>query len=363
MFFLRIGISEVKEGCILAIDVFSKTNRPILPKRTIITNELINVLHAFLVREIEIEKYLKDGSLFISQENESSENKQETSQSPLGFMNLFLQSVNQFKKEFQSWQAGIPIDINKIRSLLLPLLEKTETYSNEIFHLHKFCTKEEYMYQHPVAVGLISGFIGKKTNLERREWLQLALAGGLADCGMAKINPKIVNKKSSLTIHEYEEVKKHPIYSYKMVQNISVLRKEVKLAILEHHERLDGSGYPLGEKELRIHKYAKIIAIADIFHAMTSERFYRKKQSPFKVLEMILEDSFGKFDISIIKIMTSSMLNFSLGDRILLSDGREAEIIFIDEKSPTRPIIKVMITEEVIQLVRNRQLYIEGILA
>lgn len=354
---MRVAISELKEGCILSADVYSKTNRPILPKKTVITTTLINLLNAFMIKEIEIEKNQNIGLTF--NEAEEIENNQVSVPKNWMLSDLFLKSTNQFKREFQSWQAGLPIDIAKVRALLIPLLEKMNEYPKEVFQLHRFSTKEEYIYQHPVAVGIICGFIGKKINLEKGDWLQLALAGCLSDCGMAKLDPKILNKKSSLSIHEYEEVKKHPIYSYKMVQNISVLRKEVKLAILEHHERLDGSGYPLGEKEKRIHKYAKIITIADIFHAMTSERLYRKKQSPFKVLEMIIEDNFGKFDLNIIKVFSSSMLSFIIGDRVRLSDGRNAEIIFVEETAPTRPIVKIIGTGEIIQLVRNRKIFID----
>lgn len=360
---LRVKIKDIQEGCILSEDVFSKTNRPILPKKTIITPSLINVLKAFMVYEVDVEKTLVNGIPFLPYELESAEINPKKARKQLGFTDLFLQSAYQYKKEFHSWQAGLPIDISKIRNLLMPLLEKMENHPYEIFNLHHFSTKEDYMYQHPVAVGLISGFIGKKINLEKGEWLQLALAGCLADCGMAKINPAILQKKSSLTSSDYEEVKKHPIFSYKMVQNISVLRKDVKVAILEHHERLDGSGYPLGQKSQKIHQYAKIIALADIFHAMTSERLYRSKQSPFKVLEMILEDSFGKFDTEIVRSISSSIIKFSLGDKVRLSDGREAEILFVDGSHPTRPLIKITDTGEIIQLVQNRQLHIDGILS
>jgi HD-GYP domain-containing protein (c-di-GMP phosphodiesterase class II) len=355
-------LSEIQEGCILAADVFSRTNIPIIPKKTVITNLHINVLEAFNVEEIEVEKMLISGVPFHLNENESEESDVNAVNTQMGFVGLFLKSVIKYKKEFQAWQSGLPVDIANIRSLILPLLEKMGRYPHEVFNLHRYSTKDNYIYQHPIAVGLISGFIGLKMHLEKGEWLQVALAGCLADCGMAKINPTILNKKVSLTLQEYLEIKKHPVYSYKMVRNIPVLRKNVKLAILEHHERLDGSGYPFGENEKRIPQYAKIIAIADIFHAMTSERLYRSKQSPYKVLEMILEDGFGKFDISILKSFTTAMIDFSIGNKVRLSNGKVAEILFVDEKSPTRPLIKLIDSEEIMQLAQNRGIYIENIL-
>lgn len=358
---MRVNLKEVQEGCILSADVFSRTNRPIFPKKTVLTTSLIEVLKAFLTYEVEVEKTLIDGTRFLPSGSESSEAGERGEKDQLSFTDLFLRSVNEYKKEFLSWQSGLPIDISKIRMLLLPLLDKIEKNPFEVFNLHRFSTVNDYSYQHPVAVGVISGWIGKKLDLEKGEWLQLALAGCLADCGMTKINPRILNKKTPLTIREYEEVKKHPVFSYKMVQNISVLRQDAKVAILQHHERLDGSGYPLKSKA--VHQYAKIIAIADTLHAMTSERLYRSKQSPFNVLEMIFEDSFGKFDLEIVRAISSSIVDFSPGDQVRLSDGRIAEILFTDQKAPTRPLIKISTTNEIVQLERNRHLHIVEILS
>ncbi|MDP4164592.1 MAG: HD-GYP domain-containing protein [Bacillota bacterium] len=359
---MRVNINELQEGCILTNDVFSKTNRPIIPKKTVLTHSLIEVLKVFLIRHVEVEKTLINGLPFIPHGVNEEEIMAEKIE-PHGLSDLYLQSVRLFKKEFQSWQAGKTIDIGKIRSVILPLLEVMEKTPSEIFHLHHFSTSEEYLYQHSVAVGLISGYIGYSLRFQKGDMVQLALAGCLADCGMAKINPAILNKRTSLALPEYEEVKKHPIFSYRMVENIPALRTDAKIAILEHHERLDGSGYPLAEKEAKTHLYAKIIAVADIFHAMTSERLFRSKQSPFKVLEMILEDSFGKFDIGIVKALVSGISKFSSGANVRLSDGRIAEILFIDEKNPTRPLVKVIDTEEMVPLEKNRYLFIEEVLA
>ncbi|WML50363.1 HD-GYP domain-containing protein [Neobacillus sp. PS3-34] len=359
---MRVNINELQEGCILSHDIVGRTNRPIIPKKTVITKDLIDVLKAFLIQNADVEKTLITGMPFLPDGLLPEEDGADKTAFD-NLSDLFLQSVSQFKKEFHSWQAGLPIDIAKIRALLLPVLMKMENNNSEVYNLYHYSTKDDYLYQHCLAVGIISAYIGNSMGLQKGDIVQLALAGCLADCGMAKINPAILHKKTSLTLSEYEEVKKHPIFSYRMVQNISVLRQETKLAILEHHERIDGSGYPLGEKEQKIHLYAKIIAVADIFHAMTSERLYRRKQSPFKVLEMISEDSFGKFDISIIKALVSGIINVSSGSRVLLSDGRIAEIIFIDEKQPIRPLVKIIDTEEMVQLEKNRQIFIEEILS
>ncbi|WP_340452308.1 HD-GYP domain-containing protein [Peribacillus butanolivorans] len=147
-----------------------------------------------------------------------------------------------------------------------------------------------------------------------------------------------------------------------MIKDSSIIKDSVKLAILEHHGRLDGTGYPQTIKTKSMHVFSKIIAVADVFHAMTSERLYRKKQSPFKVMEMILHDDFGKFDLAVVKTLLSELANFSIGSKVKLNNGSIAEIVFIDPSSQTRPLVKVVDNEQIINLGINRELYIEEIL-
>ncbi|MFD2443703.1 HD-GYP domain-containing protein [Bacillus sp. CGMCC 1.16607] len=362
---MKVRIKELQEGCILTKDVYSWTNRPIITKKTVLTGEMIEVLHAFLIKDVTVEKTLVNGMPFIPAELIEEDNPKIDNKNikvVKGFIDLYLEAVKDYKREFLSWQAGLPIKIGPIREILLPLLDKLEESPSEIFYLHHLSNKEDYLYHHAVTVGLVCGFIGKKLNFPKGDWVQLSLAGCLADCGMAKINPTIINKKTALTASEYEEVKKHPIYSYRLVQEIQVLRQDTKVAILQHHERIDGSGYPLGDQNSKINTFAKIIAVADIFHAMTSERMYKSKQSPFKVLEMILQDSFGKFDMSVVKVLISALMNFSIGGKVKLSDGQTAEIVFIDGQNPTRPLIKLLETDDIIHLEKNRHLFIEEVL-
>ncbi|WP_442597291.1 HD-GYP domain-containing protein [Neobacillus sp. D3-1R] len=361
---MRVKVSELQEGCILTKDIFCWTNKPIVAKKTVLTKEMIEVLQAFLIKDVTVEKTLVNGMPFIPTEiieDEKANTTDKTEKVMKGFVDLYLEAVQDYKKEFTSWQSGMPIKIGPIRALLLPLLEKLEESPSEIFDLHHLSRKDDYLYHHAVTVGLLSGFIGKKLNYPKGDWVQIALAGCLADCGMAKVNPTILHKKTSLLAHEYEDVKKHPVYSYKLVQSIPALRNEAKIAILQHHERIDGSGYPLGDSNQKIHPFAKIIAVADMFHAMTAERVYKGKQSPFKVLEMILQDSFGKFDVSVVNVLSSALMNFSNGSKVKLSDGQLAEIVFIDQQNPTRPLVKLMDSNEMIHLEKNRHLYIEEI--
>lgn len=363
---MQIKIDDLQEGCILTEDVFSLSNRPIISKNSVVTREIIQVLQAFLIREVDVASTLVNGlpfapSLDTKEDLTTFENTDKESKTLLA---VFLQAAQAYEKEFKGWQSGIPVDIHTIRNFMIPLIEKMdESTSSEVFSLYHLSTEENYIYQHAIAVGIISAYIGKKLNMEKGKIIQLAIGGCLSDCGMAKVKPSILNKKGSLTAEEFDEIKKHSIYSYKMIQSISSINDLTKTGIIQHHERLDGSGYPLGDRDQKINEAARIIAVADVFHAMTSQRQYRRKQSPFKVLELLQQDSFGKYDISAIKALASGIMNFSVGSKVKLSDGQIAQVLFNEEKSPTRPLIKLDESGEIIHLERYRQIYIEEVLS
>lgn len=361
---MRVNIRELQEGCILSEDVHSMTNKPIISQNTVLTAESLEILKAFLVQQVSVEKTLVNDMPFLSAETvemETAISKKHAGENEMDLLDMFLIGVQNYKKEFIAWQSGLPIDISNIRKIMLPFIEKLEKYPADVFSLHHLSTNEDYIFQHSVAVGILSAFIGKKLKLQKGDLVQLALGGCLSDSGMSKIKAAILNKTSSLTLEEFDEIKMHPVHSFKMVQNISLLRESTKIGIFQHQERLDGSGYPFGEKNQKINSMAKIIAVADSFHAMTSNRLYREKQSPFKVLDTLLHENFGKYDMASILALRSGIMIFSIGSRVKLSDGQIAEILFIEEKAPTKPLVKVLDTGEIIHLETHRLLFIEEV--
>ncbi|MEI2368324.1 HD-GYP domain-containing protein [Niallia circulans] len=355
-----VKVRELKPGSILAEDIFIRTNRPIITAKTVLAEEHIKILKAFLVEEVAIENTQLDGTQII--QSYSSFHKVERKEVESGFIALFLHTVQLYKKEFISWQSGFPVNIANIRNIILPLLEESERVPKEIFSLYHLSNKKEYIHQHSIAVAIISAFIARKMNYSYRDTIQVALAGCLSDAGMAKIDQRLLYKTEPLTEEEFDEIKKHTRYSFEMIPEHSLLKKETRLAIYQHHERIDGSGYPMGNIDTKIHAFAKIIAVADTFHAMTSERLYRKKQSPFRVIEQMRQDHFGKFDLTILQALSNAITQYTIGSKIRLSNGEKAEVLFKEGNASTRPLVKIMESERILDLETNRHLFIEEIL-
>ncbi|MBW8350315.1 HD-GYP domain-containing protein [Bacillus sp. IITD106] len=359
---MRVKVDALTAGCILQKDVMGRTNNPIIPAETILDENHLELLKLFLIKEVEIENKLANGELFRGSGIEDSGSSPKEIFSSGTFQDYYRKAVEQYKKEFLSWQSGIGINISNIRSLLIPLFEKAQENKDWIRQIHRYSKKEEYFYHHPIAVALIASFVAKGLGFDNGQCLQIALAGCLADCGMAKINESMFMNERSLNEQDWNEMKKHPIYSYQMIKNISLLKTETKLAILQHHERLNGSGYPLGEAGNRVHMHSQIVAIADIYHAMTAERPYKSMQPPFKALQVMEEDQFGKLDISILKILISAIASLPVGTTVKLSDGQYGKIIFGKQDALLRPLVKILDTGEIIDLEKNRSTYIDAII-
>ncbi|HWO97466.1 MAG TPA: HD-GYP domain-containing protein [Bacillus sp. (in: firmicutes)] len=356
---MKVPVNRLIEGYRLLENVVVNHDQVIIHKNSMLTNELIRVLQAYLIKAVEIE------TNDISPEQSpgaSDEGVTDKQGQKLSLISHYLKVIEEYKKMYLSWRRGGIIQISQVRELLLPLLTNVNQNENQIFLLHHFSNKEEYMYQHPVAVSLIANLIGRQTGLTKGECIQLSIAGFLIDCGMCKINPSIILKKGALLPDEYEEIKRHPIYSYEMIKNIPTLNHESKLAVLQHHERLDGSGYPFKISQTKIHPFSQILAVADVYHAMTSERVYRKKQSPFKVLEEMMQDSFGKFDIQYIDTLIRSISNFSIGTKVRLTNNKTGEIVFINPQNPIRPLIRMDEDHEFINLLQHLDLYIDEVI-
>ncbi|MEH7237907.1 HD-GYP domain-containing protein [Bacillus sp. JJ1562] len=355
---MRVRISQLKEGCILLNDIFSLTNKPIIPKKTVLSNEHIHILQVFLVKDVQVESFLINGEPFTPTEQVEEVEVLEKENS---IAEEYLKSVKEYKQLFQSWQAGALVDISKVRQIILPIFKRILEQSKELFSLHRYTNREDYLFHHSVMLGLLSGYLGKKLKYSEADCNHLAIAGLLSDCGMSKIDPKILLTNSSLTLAEYNEVKKHPLYSYRMIEKIPLIKDSVKLAVFQHHERMDGTGYVLGVTGDKLHPFSKIVAVADVYSAMTLERPYSNRQSPFKTLEEIRMESFGKFDMKVVEALTNGIGNISIGTKIKLSNGQSGEIVFIDKSQPTRPLLKIS-ESEFLDLKNYRELFIEEII-
>jgi HD-GYP domain-containing protein (c-di-GMP phosphodiesterase class II) len=161
-----------------------------------------------------------------------------------------------------------------------------------LYYLLDITSHDFYTYTHSVSVGVLGIALAKALfeNSDAHDMQALGVGFFLHDIGKVGINQAIIMKPGILTANEIEEMRRHPLLGYKLLQETKHLTEESKTIVLQHHERIDGTGYPHRLRGENIHIYGRICSIADVFEALTSNRPYRQRQSPFVALKIMQEE-------------------------------------------------------------------------
>ncbi|MET3683817.1 HD-GYP domain-containing protein (c-di-GMP phosphodiesterase class II) [Alkalibacillus flavidus] len=355
---MKVHPQQLVPGCLITKDVMGLTITPLIPRNTVVDPVHMQVLEKFRISEVEVANKLVTGEDFEVEE-QSEDEQQNTQEIP--FFEHYVDAVKETRLMFENWGSRAALDFKGIRELVLPLVQKAEDKRDVVLKLHHYNDPKTYMYYHMVAMAVISTYLAKRLGYEESERNNIAMAAYLSDLGMLKSQKDKYLKDRSLKHEEYEQIQKHPIESYHIL-NDEPFSQDLKMAVLQHHERLDGSGYPMGVKSDKVHRFARILAVADMFHAMTSERMYRQKQSPYKVIEEMRKDHINKLDMKVLNELVCCIVNFGNGTKVKLSNNDYGTIVFTDERYPTRPLILLNKNKDIINLVDEKDLYIDEIL-
>lgn len=349
----RISIHNVEIGMELASDVITSNGLILISSNTIITQNHIFKMNLYQILIIDIKEYYEQTSHPFEQGDDNNDAK---------FM--------QFKKNYDTNKEKVTHRLNRISNggnvnirdlfrLSNDLVKALKTKSELFGFLNHLRSVDEYTYSHSLNVSMLCNIFGQWLHLSKPEIENLTVAGLLHDIGKLSIDLGIINKPGKLTDDEFAIIKKHPELGYNIVKNLD-LPEEIKMGILMHHEKIDGSGYPLGIKDTKINNYAKIIAIADIYDAMTSVRSYHKKTSPFKVIRLFEKESYGLLDTKYLFVFLENIAYNYLHREVRLSNGEEGTIIFIHRSAPSKPIVDVGVA--IIDMLDETKLDIDEIL-
>lgn len=347
-----ISVSELEPGMRLAKDVYTNNWIPLLRTNTVLDRHKI-----LRLQELEIEFVV----IFNETEQQIS-NKAELKQNTATrqFIQVYQHSLKVVRKLVEDVRLGKNINAQELKNSAGHMLENIMNNSNVLVGLNIVRNKDEYTYTHSVNVAMLATIIGKWLNLSQKNIFNLACTGLLHDIGKAHIDDAILNKPGKLTDEEYNLIKEHTTKGFTILNNETPFEGGVILASLCHHERHDGTGYPLGLKGEETHLYARIVAVADIYDAMTSNRIYRSKVSPFKVVEEIILEKFGSLDPEICQVFHNKIADLYMGSKVTLSDGSSGEVVYISPTTPTRPIVRS--NQRFINLVEEKQLEIVDVI-
>lgn len=201
---------------------------------------------------------------------------------------------------------------------------------------------DDYTYFHSVNVAVLSIVLGVSLGLSKSELYKLGLGALFHDIGKVFIKKEILNKKGRLTKTEFAEIKKHSFYGYEYLKRNLNIPTTSYLAALQHHEKFDGTGYPDNKKGSKISLFGRIVAISDVYDALTSERPYRNPMLPSEAIEYIMANGDIMFDSELVKIFVTKIAPYPIGMCVELSNGMKGIVYENYEDAIIRPKIKVI---------------------
>ena len=344
----KVSIKEIKPDMVLARDVVTSGGTVLLAKNTMLNNINYTKLLTSGVGYI----YVISGSIDEKTANFTEKERMSTSLEQqrrpivkrpefIAFQNAVDEKTEEAKKCIRAISDGENIDLQHMFSITDDIMSTLRCKNDILTFIGFIKESDEHTFHHCVNVSLLSNLYGRWLALPHNELVDLTTAGMLHDIGKTKVPNEILNKKGKLTDDEFAIMKKHPVLGYRLLQNQDI-PEGIKLGALMHHEKLDGSGYPMGVKEEQIGKIAKIIAICDIYDAMTANRVYREKICPFEVIKMFETKVYGELDTQYLLIFLNNIAYTYIGSWVKLSDGVEAEVVFINGSQLSRPIVRTL---------------------
>lgn len=356
----RIKTSELKPGMVLASDVYNYQDQLVLPAGMALTEKAIQKLSFYSIFFVRIE----DPRLMpkpVEEPQESYASRVRHSEAFKQYKEAFEHNVALMEVLISDFVEEEPTQeaVNAVVNNAIQMLEDKQTDSNVFDMLHNMREYDDMTYAHSLNVALICNVLAKWLGMPEKDQKLAFTCGILHDIGKLMVPEEVIQKQGTLTKEEYEQIKMHPIEGYNYIRNLDI-DDHIKKTILMHHERYDGTGYPIGTKGDDIDIFARICAIADVYEATTSARKYRGAASPFHVVEIFEKEGLQKYDTHMIMTFLEKIVDNYMLNRVRLTNGVEGEIIYINKHNLSRPIIKC--GDEFIDLSKRKDIAIEELI-
>jgi putative nucleotidyltransferase with HDIG domain len=224
----------------------------------------------------------------------------------------------------------------------LSILNDLMSNQQIMVHLTNISTYSGALYQHSVNVAILATAVGMSLGYNRQQLTDLGIGALLHDIGKIELPLDLQQKTTRLTQEEMEIAKKHPVHGFNILRSqhtISLLSAHVAL---QHHERLNGSGYPQGLKGKQIHEYAQIVGICDVYDSLTSPRPWRKRFMPHDALEYLLGSGGHLFELHLVNAFRKHIAVFPIGSTVVLNTGEAGVVCRVDPECCHRPTVRII---------------------
>lgn len=336
----RVKTSELKPGMVLASDVYNYQDQLVLSAGMVLTEKAIKKLSFYSIFFVRVEdpKALEPKKEVVQ---ESYSSRVRHSEAFKRYKEAFEHNVELMKVLMEDFVEEEPTEeaVNAVVNNAIQMLEDKQSDSNVFDMLHNMREYDDQTYAHSLNVALICNVLAKWLGMSEKDQKLAFTCGILHDVGKLKIPSEVIHKQDKLTKEEYELIKTHTIEGYNHIRNLDI-DDHIKKTVLMHHERYDGTGYPLGTKGDEIDKFARICAIADVYEATTSARKYRGASSPFHVVDIFEKEGLKQYDTHMVMTFLEKIVDNYMLNRVRLTNDMEGEIVYINKNALSRPVVK-----------------------
>lgn len=320
---MKINVENLTPEMVLNQDVYTSGGNLLISSGTQLTNALILKLLEFGIRQVTIHD--------IHPENTDYQN----------FERNYEEAVDKIKDSFKIARYEKTVNMSEFENVVDGLLDKAKSGRGVLSYMKLIEQKDSYTLQHSINVSIAAMLMGKWLNYSEQDIKTLGTAAILHDIGKLFIPDNIINKTAKLNESEFKIMKNHSMLGYKLLKDSNVTNDLILNAVLMHHERFNGTGYPFKLTGFKISEFARILAICDVYDAVTSNRVYKHKENPLEGLKVIFEDSYNGLDPYLCKVFLNNVIVAYCGSNAVLNDGTVGKIIKIVPEYPTRPWVAV----------------------
>jgi len=354
--------SELKEGMVTLTDTYSTKGKLVLVKNSVLTKSIINRLinNDVIFVEVSDESVYPDSQSIIEENIEQQQNTILNSQEYKIFKQRYTKNIQEVSEQLNDIvHKNAPIEVDTLLNNTMDIINSTSSPLSIFSMMSNMKSYDDSTFNHSLNVSLICNIFAKWLDLSDNEIELVTACGLLHDIGKILIPDHIIKKPGKLTDDEYKIVKKHPKKGYDLLKqkNTDI---QIQHAALMHHEKCDGSGYPLGLIDNQIDWVAQIVTIADIYEAMTANRVYRKALSPFTVINQFEENGLRKYNPKYLLTFLERVVNSYVNCKVKLSNGEEGDIVYINRVNLSKPLVKTK--DNYIDLAKQYHVSIESIM-
>lgn len=369
MYKYRVELKDLQEGMTIEESVISSSgdqvNLMIVNEQTLVTEKIINILTRQNIKNVLISSPVKlDNYETDETEKITEEVTEEKVKIPLPEVEPVIDDalcdeiVTNIEQLFTSLSDGSNSEgvnmttayqmIENLDGALNQLVTSVTSDAGGVVHINNLKRYDEYTFHHSLSVAVLSIAIGQAIGLDEGELMELSRCAVLHDIGKMSIPKEIINKKGPLTDKEFEIIKTHATQSASLLKNNMLGDMTLWKNVMYHHEKFNGNGYPTGLRGTEIPLYSRIIAVADVYDAVTSYRPYRSPMAPSQTIDLISSEVSTSFDYTIVKAFFENLTLYPINTTVELSDGRIG--VVADNENWLRPIIKLNCSGEFLDL-------------